>query len=123
MTIKQATDTFNSRYPCSYTYEDQIKWLSGLDMRIAHEILKPFGLCSDNFNGYEKNTSPDTTLLAPHPYDEMYVLYLIMQADLFNGEVQRYNNDASAFISVYNDFCAYVSRNGRQNDRSIHVSL
>ncbi|MBE5816187.1 MAG: hypothetical protein E7315_00520 [Clostridiales bacterium] len=123
MTIKQATDTFDSRYPCSYTYEDKVRWLSGLDMRIARELLIPFGIFDKDFSGYEASASPDTPLLVPHPFDEMYILYLIMQTDLFNGETQRYNNDILAFMSVYNDFCAYVSRNGKQKSRSVHVSM
>ena len=75
MTIKQATDTFDSRYPCTYTYEDKVRWLSGLDTRIANEILIPFGMYNEEFNGYTALSNQDTTLLAPHPFDEMYVLY------------------------------------------------
>ena len=44
------------------------------------------------------------SLLAPYPYDELYVAYLKMKIDEENGETQRYNNSATIFNSYFEDY-------------------
>lgn len=52
-------------------------------------------------------------LLAPAPFDELYLHYLCMRIDLEQGEIERYNNTARLFDAVYRRFAFAMSRQGR----------
>lgn len=46
----------------------------------------------------------DLPLLVPHPYDELYGLYLFSQLDLYNREIQNYNNSAAVFNAALDEW-------------------
>lgn len=62
------------------------------------------------FNGYDSNTSLDTELIAPAPYDEMYVRWLEAQIDYANGEIGKYNNSIAVFNTAVTNFRNYYNR-------------
>ena len=62
------------------------------------------------FNGYDSNTSLDTELIAPAPYDEMYIRWLEAQIDYANGEIGKYNNAMSTYNSIVTNFRNYYNR-------------
>ena len=55
----------------------------------------------DAFGGYDQATNPDTVLLAPPPYDEIYRFFLEMHIDLVNQEYDRYNNSAALYAASW----------------------
>lgn len=107
MTVEECINRVDSVKPNQYSIEDKVRWLSYLDGSIKKEIIdrheKPVveveeGAEEENaeFTGY----SPDNltvSLIAPFPYDELYVAYLKAKIDEENGETARYNNSAASF--------------------------
>lgn len=63
------------------------------------------------FKCYDEETPLDTELLAHHPYDEMYPMWLEAQIDYANNEYGRYNNSISMFNSIYSAFERWYNRN------------
>ncbi|MEE1356833.1 MAG: hypothetical protein UHG68_04625 [Clostridia bacterium] len=81
--------------------------LSELDGRIYREVMDPIG---NDFNGYNADTDEATQLLAPFPYDGLYVTYLEMEIARINGEMPRYNNAAIRFNEKYEAFKRWYNR-------------
>ena len=109
MTVEECINRVDSVKPNQYSIEDKVRWLSYLDGSIQKEIIdrheKPVVAEEESteFTGY----SPDdlsVSLIAPFPYDEMYVAYLKAKFDEENGETARYNNTASTFNGMLMDF-------------------
>ena len=114
MTVEECINRVDSVKPNQYSIEDKVRWLSYLDGSIQKEIIdrheKPVvegdtevSSEATEFTGY----SPDdltVSLIAPFPYDEMYVAYLKAKIDEENGETARYNNTASTFNGMLMDF-------------------
>lgn len=111
MTIQEVLQTCDRLKPNAYTEEDKIRWLSQLDGIIKQEILDAFSEQEGvSFTGYTVDSDPETELLVPAPYDEVYLKYLFSQIDFHNAEYARYNNSASAFNAAYLQFANAYNR-------------
>lgn len=111
MTIAQAVENFDTENPNEIPYSLKIRWLSQLDGKIFAEMLTPRG--DGDFSGYGEDTPSDTTLAAPDIYGEIYVYFLRMNSDLFNREIDRFNNSAMLFNRCYKELFDYVNRTRR----------
>ena len=112
MKIREAISTIDSLKNNTYSPADKIGWLSRADWMIKRNIIDTHeGGESVNFNGYDGNTDLDTELLAPPPYDELYLSYLEAQIDYSNGEYAKYNNSIMMFNSGFEAYSAYYTRN------------
>ena len=111
MKISEAISAVDSLKPNTYTPEDKVGWLSNLDARVktqiidAHESTGPIV-----FSGYDSLLDQDTELLAPAPYDEMYLRWLEAQIDYHNGEDDRYNNAIILFNNAYEGYKKHYTR-------------
>lgn len=112
MTINEAIEIVDELKPNSYSNDSKIKWLSTLDSTIKLNILNNY---SENegstFNGYDGETDLDTVLLAPEPFDQMYIFFLQMQIDYYNEDYTRYNNSKAMYENQYNIFENWYNRN------------
>ena len=130
MTIKEAIDKTDNLNPNQYPEEIKVDWLSRLDHQIftdiilthEHHLPPPRRIkleSRDNPLDIDKSKRPpfpkpefepysvdDMThqLLAPFPYDELYIAYLQMKIDEANKESIQYNNDAVLFNSYYENY-------------------
>ena len=120
MTIIEAINLIDASKPNTYGQVEKIRWLSNLDWTIKREIIDTHeGGESIVFNGYTEDTPLDTPLLAPAPYDELYVRWLEAQIDYANGEFNKYNASMSmhntymtSFINYYNSNNMPLQKNG-----------
>lgn len=64
-----------------------------------------------SFNGYTDETPLDTQLLAPAPFDEMYINWLESKIDYANAEYARYNNSITRFNDFFEDYKRFYNRN------------
>lgn len=114
MTIQEAIARVDDEKPNTYKESTKIKWLSDIDGRLYHEIVKTHEN-PDNigWEGYNDDTDLSTVLIAPDPYSSLYVNYLAAQIDYANGEFTRYNNDRNAFNEGYQAFADYWNRTYR----------
>jgi len=111
MTIIEAITRVDTVKPNTYSQTEKIKWLSELDGIIKAEIIDTHeGGENVAFSGYTTETDPNTKLLVPAPYDEVYVRYLEMQIDYANNEYGKYNNSMVMYNSVYTAFEKHYNR-------------
>jgi hypothetical protein len=111
MTIMEAINRIDAIKPNSYSLPEKIKWLSTLDGIIKTNIIDTHeGAEAVVFDGYTEETNLTTKLLAPAPYDEIYLFWLESKIDYWNGETGRYNNSISMYNTAYNEFDKYYNR-------------
>lgn len=111
MYIAQAIETVDRLKPNAYSREEKVKWLSDVDAQIYREIILTHTPQGDAFKGYDGSTDIETTeLIAPNPYDELYIFALKRQIDLNNEEYAKYNNDCLLFNSAYTNFYDWYNR-------------
>lgn len=111
MTIEEAINRTDATKPNAYSNEEKIAWLSRVDENIKKQIVdthKDAELI--NFTGYDETTNKSTVLIAPAPYDELYLRYLEAQIDYANAEYGHYNNSISLFNAAYKAFEKYYNR-------------
>lgn len=102
MTILEAINRVDSTKPNSYTQVEKVDWLSTLDGVIKNEIRDTHEGGEDVvFAGYDADTSLDTELLVPAPYDDIYIRWLEARIDYANGEYGKYNNSLTAYNDAY----------------------
>lgn len=89
--------------PNTIESEIKLRWLEELDGRIYGEILS-------SHEGYENFEIPKTELIAPAPYDEMYIYWLFMKMDYMNGETERFNNDALMHNTAWLNYANHINR-------------
>ena len=108
MTIREAITEADALKPNMYQDPDKIRWLSRLDGRIQQEIIATHELNEGEeppeFDGYTVETSGDTELLVPAPYDEMYIRWMEAQIDYANREFDSFNASNAMFESVFGAF-------------------
>ncbi len=110
MTILEAITRADLLRPNELDPAMKLRWLSTLDGQIHRELLEAHLPAPAPFRGYDDKTElQSTSLLIPHPYDELYLSYLLMRMDLEHGEPDRYNNDAAEFNRIWQscaaDYC------------------
>ena len=105
MTIIEAINRIDAVNPNNYSQPEKVAWLSTLDGVIKKEIIDTHeGAEAVTFNGYNDETSVNTELLVPAPYDEVYLFWLQSKIDYWNGEMSKYNNSISMYNAAYANF-------------------
>ena len=94
MTVIKAIDTADRRMTGNgYSYEDKLGWLRAVEKMWAGFLEKlGFEAESTDISGEE-----DRELMIEEPYDEVYVMWLVMKMHYYNGEIELYNNSAEGF--------------------------
>ena len=111
MTISEAISRTDALKHNTYTNEEKIAWLSKIDWMVKRHVIDTHEGAEDVvFGGYTASTDPETKLLAPVPYDEMYIPWLQAQIDLNNGEYDKYNATILTFNTEYEAFENYYNR-------------
>ena len=119
MTIIDAINGLDALKHNTYTQSDKVGWLSRLDTMIKKHIIDTHEGAEDViFNGYNDSTDINTELLAPEPYDEMYLRWMEAQIDYSNGEYNKYNNAIQMFNTSYESFNNYYNRNHMPKGKS-----
>lgn len=111
MKIIEALKRVDDLKPNDYTTEEKIVWLSNLDFMVKTEIIDTHEGGKDiTFNGYEEDVPPETEMLIPKPYEELYIHWLEARIDYANGEYTKYNNSITMFNNLYAAFGRYYNR-------------
>lgn len=97
MKIKTAIDTADRRLSGnSYTKAEKIEWLKTLE-EMWSEFMLSFGAHGIKVDFSDENAE----LTVKEPYEEIYVIWLIMKMHYYNGEIELYNNSAEVFNSLF----------------------
>jgi len=110
MTIDQAINTLDARRSNTFSRQEKIGWLSQLDKLICEEVISTHQGEAISFVGYTADTDPQTRLLVPAPWDEIYLHYMQAQIDYINGEMTRYTNAAALFNNVLSAYKNHYHR-------------
>ena len=111
MKIREAIETINSLKHNTYTQHDKVAWLSRVDSMVKRLIIDTHeGADEVTFTGYDDSTDLDTVLLAPEPFDEMYLRWLEAQIDYTNGEYDKYNNAILMYNTAFNGYKNFYNR-------------
>ena len=111
MTIIEAINRIDGLKPNIYSQSEKVRWLSQLDGLVKNDIIDTHeGSDAITFNGYDDETSIDTVLIIPSPYEDVYIHYLEMKIDYSNGETIKYNNSAMMYNNAYSSFEKWYNR-------------
>lgn len=110
MKISEAISSLDALKFNTYAPSDKVKWLSRLDSMVKKQVIDAHeGADAVSFTGYDDNTSLDTELLVPTPYDEMYLRWMEAQIDYHNGEYEKYNNAIIMFNTAFEAYQRYYN--------------
>lgn len=112
MTIQEIIDIVDRRQPNMAEYTDKVKWLSSLDGKFWEEVVKehewtPAGIC---YKGYNQETTPDTVLLIPDAYADVYEHYMRAMIANDNRETGDYMKHMMMFNASWQTLCDYWNR-------------
>lgn len=115
MTVAEAIAMVDELKPNMFEVTEKVLWLSRLDLRIKRQIIDTHeyndGEEEIELDGYECDedsdgnpVAPDTELLLPEPYAEMYIHWLEAQIDYYNMEYDGFNAANALFNSNWEEF-------------------
>lgn len=107
-TVEEIISRVDRLRPNPFSNEQKLTWLSLLDGIIYREIIS---LAVENDVAFTYHSDIHDELLVDKPFDELYVLYLFAQIDLYLGESANYDMDITAFQDYFNSFCGDYERN------------
>ena len=111
MTILEVLAKVNKLKPNGFEQAEMIDWLSTCEWNIKRDIIDTHeGSDAVVFTGYNEETPTDTVLIAPAPYDEVYVRWLEAQIDYANGDIGKYNNGIGLYNEAMLSFRNYYNR-------------
>ena len=118
MTLQEAIDRIDSLKPNQYTAEDKVRWLSDLDMNIFRDVILSHHHRRDikPFMGYTMEDL-EHSLIAEDPYTELYVAYLGMKMDEYNGDTAKYNNSSVMFNAYMENYSKWINKTRRPYNR------
>ena len=120
MKIIEAINRIDSLKHNTYTQNEKVAWLSRLDSMVKRLIIDTHEDGDDiTFTGYDDTTDPETELLVPAPFDEMYLRWLEAQIDYTNGEYDKYNNSVLMYQAAYDGYANYYNRNHMPKGKKI----
>lgn len=109
MTIQRLLDKVNEEVPNTFTEEKLISFVNEVESDVSEQ------LCVDFETEYTVDDM-ETELLAPAPYDRLYVSYLKAMIDYSNQEYASYSNNVAQHTQDFRDFVDWVIRTGRATE-------
>ena len=111
MKIIEAINQIDALKHNTYSQTDKVNWLSRVDHMIKRHIIDTHeGAEEVSFTGYDDTTDLQTELLAPAPYDDLYLRWMEAMIDYHNGEYGKYNNAVEMFNTSYESYQRYYNR-------------
>lgn len=111
MTINDAIREVDHLKHNTHTDEEKVAWLSRLDQMLWRTVIQVHEDGEDvKMPEYNEDTDMDTELMAPTPYDQMYIYWLMAQIDLANADINQYNVDITMFNTEHDSYTAAYTR-------------
>lgn len=112
MKLREAMERVDEIRPNMTAPELKIAALSELDGLVWREIIHrhEFDGEEPEMPAYDGNTDPDTVLLVPFPYDNIYTYWLMAKIDEQTLELDKYNNDRIMFNAAWESFSDWWTR-------------
>ena len=107
MTIQELITKVQEEKPNSFTDAKLVTFIDEIETDVAEQ------LCVDREGKYTAEDSMDVTLLAPAPYDRLYVSWLKSQIDYANEEYASYQLNADQFELDFSELISWIVRTGQ----------
>lgn len=105
MTIRDLLNKISKEKPNSFTDADLIALVNEVEAEVAEQLnLSEAPAYDDN------HIDLDVSMLAPAPYDKLYVSYLKAQIDYATEEYDSYSNNQAQHVQDFQDFADWVVR-------------
>ena len=119
MTVIEAINQVDALKVNTYSQDNKIEWLSRVDGMIKRLIIDTHE-DGEDFDFKEYTTDDlNKELIAPHPYDELYLRWLEAQIDYTNAEYGKYNNSITTFNTAFENFSNYYNRQHMPKGKSL----
>lgn len=112
MTIRTLISKLNDEKPNSFGTDRLISFVNEVEAEVAEQLSVEFG------TGYTA-ADMDSDLLAPKPYDRLYVSYVKAMVDYANEEYESYANNQAQHVQDFRDFVDWVVRTGQAVEKLI----
>ena len=116
MTLREAAARFDALYPNTLDIGFKRKLISDFDGLLYSEVLAHYEGAPQVFSGYGESADPDTVLLVPFPFDDIYIKLLCVENDAVCGDTLRYANSAALFNAAREQYVNYVNRTRRRKN-------
>ena len=85
--------------------------INEIEWRIKREIIDVHEGCEKHpFDGYD-STETEVKLIAPAPYSELYIKWVLYQVDVNNNDMVNAANSLALFKEAYDAYSAWYTRN------------
>lgn len=111
MTARKLIEKTDKLYPNVFPFGVKAMWLTEFDKRLSLEVISRYDENFSEIPSYDEN--PDSVLLIPDDFSEVYIRYLTMQFDITSGETARYHNSSALYNGSYLSFINYYNRTHR----------
>lgn len=102
MTIADLIKKVKEEKPNSFTDEKLISFINEVEVEVAEQLR----LTGTAYTSLDMSK----LLLAPAPYDSLYVSYVKSQIDYSNEEYESYENNQAQHVQDFRDFSDWVVR-------------
>ena len=112
MKICEAISQINSLKPNTYSDKQKIYWLHQLESMVKRLVIDTHeGGDQIAFDGFNENTSVETQLFMPSPFDMAYIYWLEAQIHYANEDIDMYNSAILMFNATFSEYKADYKRN------------
>ena len=105
MTIKEVIAAADALRPGNrFSAGDKYRWLNQCETAIQREVL----LMGEPTEPYVQGQDDEESLLAPPPYDELYIQWLCAKIDQAQAQYEIYTNTIEQYNRTVREFAAWV---------------
>lgn len=104
MRAQDAISWVDDKFHNVYSGDDKLRWLSQVEA-MARELAQRHGVRTECVR-----PAPDTRLLIPGPYDQLYLRWLEAQINYANQEYLKYNNAMTVFNTLWQEYANWFVR-------------
>jgi len=109
MTIESCMKLVDAMLPNRVEDSVKLRFLGEIEGKVKVELL---GESPDGANDFNEDTPAETHLCAPHPFDQIYILYVMAMVDFVGGDTARYESGAATFNAAYQGHGKWLKRRG-----------
>ena len=109
MTIETCMRLVDSMAPEGMDEALSLRFLGEIEGKVKVELYGEDPAGTADFDG---TTAKDTVLCVPHPYDQLYWMYLLAMTGFVRGDNVRYENAAAMFNVAYQSYGKFLKRRG-----------
>lgn len=106
MTVKEIIEYTDKVRPNGFDLDTKLFWIDQVEGIIQSEIFRI------PLESIKRVKGEGDTLSVPHPYAQIYSLYIISMIELFLGDAAKYEVSAKAYNLALKSYAKLIARGG-----------